>query len=165
MWVGGYALLLLLLAVPFLAGCAALPAAVPFPVPPYESAEELLVRRHEVPWRLLACAPAAKGPSHDSICTVNHGASKVRKPLAPPMLLMVVRHGDSDAFRRLRRTFAGQPVWIVWDRRVRERRDPHRRIPGDRRRGDRRDGASPLTLNRLPFIALALPAARYRRGW
>jgi hypothetical protein len=58
----GYALPSLPLAVPFLAGRAALPAPVPFPIPPDESAEELLVCRHEVPWRLHACAPVARGP-------------------------------------------------------------------------------------------------------
>jgi hypothetical protein len=79
------------------------------------------------------------------------------------MLLVIVRLGDSDMFRRLRKTFAGQPVWIAWDRRMGERRHTHRRIPADRRRRDRRDCASPVTLDRLPFIALTLPAAAHRR--
>ncbi|MGH7267872.1 MAG: hypothetical protein ACREMB_23900 [Candidatus Rokuibacteriota bacterium] len=81
-----------------------------------------------------------------------------------PMLLLIVRHGDSDMFRWLREMFAGQPVWIAWDRRVSERRHARRRIPADRRRRDRRDGASPLRLDRLPFIALAVPVRNHRQA-
>jgi hypothetical protein len=81
--------------------------------------------------------------------------SQVRRLIDPRItLLFVVRHGDSDAFRWLRATFAGQPVWIAWDRRVRERRSRRRRISADRRQRDRRGNARPLSLRCLRFIAV-----------
>jgi hypothetical protein len=67
---------------------------------------------------------------------------------------MIVRYGASDSYRRLRETFAGEPVHILWDRRVGERRRQHHRRVLDERRADRRDARSPLTLARLPFIAV-----------
>lgn len=73
------------------------------------------------------------------------------------MLLFVVRRGESGMYRYLRQTFAEHPVVITWDRRVGERRHPRRPIPGDWRSGERRDAASPLSLKRLPFIALTVP--------
>ena len=62
------------------------------------------------------------------------------------IVLFLVRHGDSDGVRWLRQTFVGQPVWVVWDRRVTERRHARRRITAERRHYDRRDGASFISL-------------------
>jgi hypothetical protein len=31
------------------------------------------------------------------------------------VLLMIVRHGATDSYRRLRETFAGEPVHIMWE--------------------------------------------------
>jgi hypothetical protein len=67
---------------------------------------------------------------------------------------MIVRHGATDTYRSLRQTFAGEAVHIIWDRRVGERRRPNAPRVLDERRGDRRDAGSPLTLARLPFIAV-----------
>lgn len=78
------------------------------------------------------------------------------------MLLFIVRHGDSDMFRWLRQTFAGQPVWISWDRHVRQRRRPGGHVQVDRRPHERRDNA--YNLKRLRFIALTLSVRSYRQA-
>jgi hypothetical protein len=72
-------------------------------------------------------------------------------------LLFLVRHGDSDTFRWLRATFAGQPVWVAWDRRLPDGRPVRHRLAPERRRSEPRNTASPLSLRRLRFIAVALP--------
>ncbi len=54
--------------------------------------------------------------------------------------LVIVRRGHFATYELLTRTFAGDPsVQIVWDRRMRERRQAVDRLGnGDRRRSDRR---------------------------
>jgi hypothetical protein len=39
-------------------------------------------------------------------------------------LLTIVRRGAVECFRLLEEEFAGEPVRVMWDRRVRERRRP-----------------------------------------
>jgi hypothetical protein len=75
------------------------------------------------------------------------------------VLLLIVRHGAHRSFHFLRQTFAGEPVHIMWDRRLAERRGLHRPRILEARRGDRRVVDSPISLSRLPFIAVP-PRAR-----
>jgi hypothetical protein len=70
------------------------------------------------------------------------------------VLLMIVRQGATDWYRYLRQMFAGQPVYILSDRRVGDRSREPSRFVLDPRRDDRRDAASPLSVESLPFIAV-----------
>jgi hypothetical protein len=70
------------------------------------------------------------------------------------VVLFIVRREATDFSGYLHQTFAGQPIYILWDRRVGERRRERSRFVLDRRRDDRRDAASPLSLGGLPFIAV-----------
>jgi hypothetical protein len=70
------------------------------------------------------------------------------------MLLMIVRQGATDSYRYLLQTFADQPVYILWDRCVGDRRREPSPSVLDPRRDDGRDAASPLSLESLPFVAV-----------
>jgi hypothetical protein len=76
---------------------------------------------------------------------------------------MIVRHGETTSHRFLRLTLSGEAVYIMWDRRVGERRRQHQRRLLDERRGERRTSDSPLSLKNLPFIAVEIRAPVRRR--
>jgi len=86
--------------------------------------------------------------------------------------LVIVRRNEFATFARLSQTFANEPnVRLVWDRRLRDRRQSTAPTPVDRRRRDRR--ASPTTtwgpddyllLTIAQDDALALPSGRAPRA-
>jgi hypothetical protein len=71
--------------------------------------------------------------------------------------LIIVRRGASERAQILRETFAGEPVELIRDRRLGERRqirgDP---ITIERRRRDRR-GLPPITWPALDFVVVHRP--------
>ncbi len=70
---------------------------------------------------------------------------------------VIVRRGASERFQILQETFAGEPVELIRDRRLGERRqiggDP---ITTERRRSDRR-GLPPITWTALDFVVVHRP--------
>lgn len=88
-----------------------------------------------------------------------------REPSAAPQLppMAVVRRGHPEVFRILEETLASQPVQVMWDRRVADRRRSgaaRRQHPAgagdDRRRGDRRS-PPPLAWETLHFVFVRQP--------
>ena len=56
----------------------------------------------------------------------------------PSQLLVIVRRGATERFRRLQARLADEPVRVVWDRREEERRQTARPVAPERRRRERR---------------------------
>jgi hypothetical protein len=54
-------------------------------------------------------------------------------------VLIVVRRGATDRFQFLKEQFAAEPVEVIWDRRVTERRQRARSATVDRRSRERRE--------------------------
>ena len=69
--------------------------------------------------------------------------------------LTIVRRGASERAQILRETFAGEPVELIWDRRLDERRQRRESITTERRRSDRR-GPPPVTWTALDFVVIPL---------
>ena len=67
-------------------------------------------------------------------------------------VLMVVRRGADDRFRFLREAFASEPVTIIWDRRMAERRRGGSRRPEGERRFQERRRPPPATWTALHFV-------------
>ena len=74
-----------------------------------------------------------------------------------PQFLMIVRHGQTERFRLLEKSFAGEPVRIIWDRRTEERRSQHQPVAIDRRRSKRRQPS--VVWNTLDFAVARAPSA------
>ena len=79
-------------------------------------------------------------------------------PTAEPQAVMIVRRGEPDRFRVLQQTLAAEPVQLIWDRRLRDRRRARGSAAPDRRRKERRR-LTPSTWTTLGFVFVRLANA------
>ena len=76
--------------------------------------------------------------------------------------LAIVRRGAAERFQVLQKTFAGDPVEIIWDRRAGERRQHRSPVMTDWRRSDRRE-VPPVTWTALDFVVVHVADRREGR--
>ena len=74
----------------------------------------------------------------------------------PMQTQVIVRRGAAERFRVLQEACAGEPVSILWDRRVGECRQRRAPPSTDQRRRERR-GPAPVTWTALDFVMVSLP--------
>jgi hypothetical protein len=79
-------------------------------------------------------------------------------------LLVIVRRGATERFRRLQVRLADEPVRVVWDRRGEERRQSLQPVAVERRRRERRGPPSTTWRSGDFVLTRAAPATGARVG-